>query len=205
MKFFRILALLSCLLAFCSAVHGQTRNGFDLNDASVPPDQIRRGGVPRDGIPSIDNPEFISAGDAEFLRDKDRILGVFRNGIAKAHPIKILDYHEIVNDSFGDEAIIVSYCPLCFTGMVLSAVAADLNFTFGVSGLLYNSDVLRYDRQTGSLWSQVLSKAISDPLKGVTLTYLPASHTTWRDWSARYPGTLVLSTDTEIFRASDRE
>ena len=200
MKFFRKLALLTCLLTFCSVVHSQTKNGFDLSDASVPADEIMRGGVPRDGIPSIDNPKFVTADDADFLRGKDRILGVFRNGIAKAYPIRILDYHEIVNDHFGDQAIVVSYCPLCYTGMVFSAQAADSNLTFGVSGLLYNSDVLLYDRQTGSLWSQILSVAISGPLKGVTLTSLPASHTTWRDWSARHPGTLVLSTDTGFRR-----
>lgn len=189
-------ALLFCLLVFCLPVHGQTKNGFDLSDASVPPNQIMQGGPPRDGIPSIDKPKFLAADDAQFLRDKDRILGVIRNGIAKAYPIRILDYHEIVNDHFGDEAIIVSYCPLCYTGMVFSAQAAGNELTFGVSGLLYNSDVLLYDRKTGSLWSQVLSKAITGTLKGVKLTSLPASHTTWRDWSARHPDTLVLSTDT---------
>jgi len=192
--------LLFVLLILCSAAEAQTLNDFDVSKASVPADQIRRGGVPRDGIPSIDNPKFITAGDADFLKDKDRVLGVFRNGVAKAYPIRILDYHEIVNDHFGDEAIVVSYCPLCYTGMVFSAVATDFNFSFGVSGLLYNSDVLLYDRQTGSLWSQVLSKAISGPLKGVTLPSLPASHTTWRDWSERHPDTLVLSTDTGFRR-----
>ena len=192
--------LLIVFLVTCSAAHAQTKNGFDLRDASVPVDQIRRGGVPRDDIPSIDNPKFIVADDADFLKDKDRVLGVFRNGIAKAYPIRILDHHEIVNDHFGDEAVVVTYCPLCYTGMVFSAMAADFDFTFGVSGLLYNSDVLLYDRQTGSLWSQVLSKAITGPLKGMTLPSLPAAHTTWRDWSARYPDTLVLSTDTGFKR-----
>ena len=192
--------LLIVFIAFFSAAHAQTKNDFDLSDASVPADQIRRGGVPRDGIPSIDNPKFIHADDTDFLKDKDRVLGVFRNGIAKAYPIRILDHHEIVNDYFGDEAIVVSYCPLCYTGMVFSAMTADFNFTFGVSGLLYNSDVLLYDRQTGSLWSQVLSKAITGPLKDMTLPSLPASHTTWRDWLKRYPDTQVLSTDTGFKR-----
>jgi hypothetical protein len=192
--------LLFALLILCSAAQAQILNDFDLSEAAVAADQIKRGGVPRDGIPSIDDPKFIVADDADFLKDKDRVLGVFRNGIAKAYPIRILDHHEIVNDHFGDEAIVVTYCPLCYTGMVFSAMAADLNFTFGVSGLLYNSDVLLYDRQTGSLWSQVLSMAITGPLKGMTLPSLPTSHTTWRDWSERYPDTLVLSTDTGFKR-----
>jgi hypothetical protein len=161
MKAIRKSVSLLCIFVLCTVVHAQTKNGFDLGDASVPIDQIRHGGVPRDGIPSIDNPKFIDAADADFLRGKDRILGVFRNGVAKAYPIKILDYHEIVNDHFGDEAILVSYCPLCYTGMVFSVQGNDVAFDFGVSGLLYNSDVLLYDRETGSLWSQILSKAIT--------------------------------------------
>jgi hypothetical protein len=192
--------LFLCLLIFVAAAHGQSRNGFDLSEASVPAEKIKRGNVRRDGIPSIDNPKFVDAENANFLKDRDRVLGVFRNDIAKAYPIKILDQHEIVNDHFGEEAIVVSYCPLCYTGMVFSVQAEDFNFTFGVSGLLYNSDVLLYDRQTGSLWSQVLSKAITGPLKGATLPSVPASHTTWRDWSARFPDTLVLSTDTGFRR-----
>lgn len=196
MRSIKQIVLAFCLFIIGSVADGQTRNGFDISDATVPTDQIRRGGVPRDGISSIDDPKFIGVDDADFLKEKDRVLGVFRNGIAKAYPIRILDHHEIVNDSFKDEAIVVSYCPLCYTGMVFSAQATDFNFSFGVSGLLYNSDVLLYDRQTGSLWSQVLSEAISGPLKGTTLPSLPASHTTWRDWFSRYPDTLVLSTDT---------
>lgn len=196
MKTLKYPGLLLCLLAFVSIAYGQTKNGFDLSDASVPVDQIRGGGVSRDAIQAIDNPKFVSASDAGFLKSKERVLGVFRNDVAKAYPIRILNYHEIVNDSFGDEAIVVSYCPLCYTGMVFIAQAADFKLTFGVSGLLYNSDVLLYDRQTDSLWSQIMSKAITGPLKGLTLSSLPASHTTWRDWAERHPDTLVLSTDT---------
>jgi hypothetical protein len=196
MKLVKKPGLLFFLLVFVSTAYGQSKNGFDLDDASVPVDQIRRGGVPRDGIPAIDNPRFMTAGKADFLKDKDRVLGVSRNGIAKAYPIRILDYHEIVNDLFGDEAIVVSYCPLCYTGMAFSAQAAEFNFTFGVSGLLYNSDVLLYDRQTGSLWSQIMSEAITGSLKGTTLLSLPVSHTTWRNWAERHPDTLILSTDT---------
>ena len=200
MKHIKQFVLAQCLLILISAAHAQTRNGFDLSESIVPAGKIKRGSVPRDGIPSIDNPKFVSAENADFLRGRDRVLGVFRNGIAKAYPTKILDHHEIVNDYFGDEAIVVTFCPLCYTGMVFSAQAVDFNFTFGVSGLLYNSDVLLYDRRTGSLWSQVLSKAISGPLRGVTLPLVPSSHTTWRHWSARYPDTLVLSTDTGFRR-----
>ena len=179
-----------------AALPATSRNGFDYSDALVPADEIVWGGVPRDGIPSIHEPKFVAADDAKFLRDKDRILGVVRNSIAKAYPIRILDRHEIVNDRFAAEAIVVTYCPLCFSGMAFTAQIDGIDLQFGVSGLLYNSDVLLYDFRTESLWSQIMSKAISGPLKGVEIAAIPTAHTTWRDWRDRHPNTLVLSTDT---------
>jgi len=187
------------LLLFTSA-EAKKKNGFELDDAAVPVDEIRRTGVRRDGIPSIDEPKFVTADDADFLRDDDRVIGVFRNGLAKAYPIRIMDHHEVVNDEFDGEAILVTYCPLCYTGMVFSAQAKDFGLKFGVSGLLYNSDVLLYDRSTASLWSQIMNKAITGPLKGMTLPAVPASHTTWRHWRTKYPATTVLSTDTGFRR-----
>lgn len=185
---------------FSVASHAERKNGFDLSDSLIPAEKIHRGGVPRDGIPSIDAPRFIEPAAAGFLRDKDRVIGVYRNGIAKAYPIRILNWHEIVNDVFADEAVVISYCPLCNTGMVFSAQGVGAQIKFGVSGLLYNSDVLLYDRLTGSLWSQMMGKAVSGKLKGVNLTLLTSSHTSWREWRERYPQTLVLSKETGFRR-----
>ncbi len=185
--------ILGSLLLLSAASYGQSKNGFDLTDSLVPANEIRSGGLPPDEIPSIDEPTFVAAEDASFLRDRDRVIGVSRNGIAKAYWIGILEWHEIVNDVFGDEAVLISYCPLCNTGMVFSVKNPNVRFTFGVSGLLYNSDLLLYDRQTNSLWSQIMGQAIAGPLKGVTMKLLPSSHTTWRDWRDRYPDTLVLT------------
>ena len=184
------------LLAALSTAIAQTKNGFDLADALVPVDEILWGGVKRDGIPSISQPIFISASDAKFLSKKDRVLGVYRNGIAKAYPIRILDRHEVVNDKFADEGVIVTYCPLCFSGMAFSISTDSIARTFGVSGLLFNSDVLLYDHQTGSLWSQIRSQAISGALRGTEIRPVVTAHTTWPDWLSRYPDTQVLSTDT---------
>jgi len=171
-------------------------NGFDYSDALVPSDEIAWGGVPRDGIPPIHEPRFVAADDAGFLRGKDRVLGVSRNGVAKAYPIKIMDRHEVVNDRFAEESIVVTWCPLCYSGMSFAVQFGEQNLTFGVSGLLYNSDVLLYDYRTGSLWSQLLSLAISGPLKGYKIPAVPTAHTTWQDWQRRHPDSLVLSTDT---------
>ncbi|MBN4079511.1 DUF3179 domain-containing protein [Beggiatoa alba] len=175
-------------------------NGFDLSNALVPIAQIKHGGPGRDDIPAISDPRFISASQADFLNDNDRILGINLNGETKAYPIRILNYHEIVNDRFGNDsdntAVLVSYCPLCGTGMAFLAARNGEDFDFGVSGLLYNSDVLLYDRQTESLWSQIRKQAVAGPLKGQHLEQIPLEHTRWSDWRARYPHTRVLSQDT---------
>ena len=192
------------MLAMDIACAAESRNGFDYSDALVPVDEIVWGGVPRDGIPPIHDPKFIPAAEADFMRGKDRVLGVLRNGIAKAYPIRILDRHEVVNDKFGDESIVVTYCPLCLSGMSFVVQFGESDLKFGVSGLLYNSDVLLYDYRTGSLWSQLLSTSISGPLKGYRIPAIPTAHTSWRDWQARYPDTKVLSTDTG-YRMNYRE
>jgi len=191
-----IVALVWALLGGSASLAAESRNGFDYSDALLPADEIHWGGVPRDGIPAIHQPKFVVAAEADFLQEEDRVLGVVRNGTAKAYPIKILDRHEVVNDRFGDESIVVTYCPLCFSGMAFAVQFGDIDLKFGVSGLLYNSDVLLYDTRTGSLWSQLLSTAISGPLKGNQIPAIPTAHTTWRDWQKRHPETLVLSTDT---------
>jgi len=171
-------------------------NGFDLSNTSIDAAKIRHGGPAKDGIPAIDRPKFISAADASFLQDNDRVLGLSINGISKAYPIRILNYHEIVNDFLADKAVAITYCPLCGSGMAFDANIKDENTTFGVSGLLYNSDVLLYDRQTQSLWSQLLAEAISGKHNGARLKPLVITHTSWSDWSRQYPDTLVLSTET---------
>lgn len=173
-----------------------TKNGFELDGALVPENEIKKGGPPRDGIPSLDRPKFIGADDARYLKGKDRVLGVFRNGEGRAYPIRILNYHEIVNDVVAGEPVAITYCPLCGSGTAVAAEIDGRTFEFGVSGLLYNSDVLMYDRQTGSLWSQLMNQSISGPMKGRRLSMIPVSHTTWREWTSRYPETKVLSNKT---------
>jgi len=174
----------------------RTYNGFNLGRATVPKDEIHAGGPPRDGIPSIDEPRFVEPADANFLEPGDRVMGVDYNGVSKAYPIRILNWHEIVNDRFNGESVVISFCPLCGTGMVFSAEVDGRDLAFGVSGLLYNSDVLLYDRHSLSLWSQIKSEAVSGAYAGTKLKHLPASHTNWRDWRERHPDTLVLSTQT---------
>jgi hypothetical protein len=200
---------LSCVVAgtwaVSAALHAAGLNGFDLTGALVPQDAIHQGGPPKDGIPAIDRPDFVTAREAAFLRPDDRILGVARNGLAKAYPIAILNWHEVVNDRFESEPVVVTFCPLCGTGTAHSARADGMDLQFGVSGLLYNSDVLLYDRQTQSLWSQLMSTAIAGPHKGKRLASLPISHTSWAKWRKDHPGTLVLSPATGFPRDYGRD
>ena len=206
MKPLRTIFLASALLlATTAAAFAQTKSGFDLNGALVPTAQIESGGPPKDGIPAIDRPKFMAADDVGFLQGNDRVLGVARNGIAKAYPVRIMSWHEIVNDTFGAEHIAVTFCPLCGTGIAYLSEAGGKPLSFGVSGLLYNSDVLVYDRQTQSLWSQILAQAVSGPLKGSKLMTVALTHTNWADWKRRHPNTQVLSTDTGFARDYTRD
>lgn len=200
----RNITLIGCtvfaLLVGSANAGAATMNGFDLDGALVPTEEILSGGPPKDGIPAIDKPVFVKASQARSLRDDDRVLAITRNGISKAYPIRIMNWHEIVNDQFGGEGIAITYCPLCGSGIAFKADVAGKSLKFGVSGLLYNSDVLLFDRQTQSLWSQILAKAVTGPMKGSNLTAIPITHTSWADWRKRKPDTLVLTEETGFRR-----
>jgi hypothetical protein len=178
----------------------EEKNGFDLSEALIPANQIFHGGPGKDGIPAIHAPKFVTARQADWLQSEDRVLGLELGGIAKAYPVPILNWHEIVNDKMGDQAVVISYCPLCGTGMAFSAQVKDRTLRFGVSGLLYNSDVLLYDLETGSLWSQLMRQAIAGAFQGTELTLLALEHTSWDRWRQNHPETLVLSLDTGYSR-----
>ena len=184
--------LIICLFVLVNTVAAETKNGFDLSGSLVPVEEVLRGGPPRDGIPSIDKPVFIKAAGAT-LAVNERVMGEHFKGIARANPIRILNRHEIVNDVFDQTGVVVSYCPLCGSGVVFLLPRSGGVSTFGVSGLLYNSDVLLYDRESESLWSQLMLKAISGQRRGEMLTLLAATYTTWSEWQKRYPDTLLLS------------
>ncbi len=208
---FRLLSILRHLLLLLvvgtagMAVSAQEMNGFNLKDSLIPVSQIHSGGPGKDGIPSIDKPDFVTAGFAAFLRNDDQVLGLVRGNVARAYPVRILNWHEVVNDRIGKDPVVITFCPLCGTGVAFAARVAGRELSFGVSGLLYNSDVLLYDRQTNSLWSQLLGQAISGPLKGQRLTLLPLTYTSWADWRKAHPATQVLSTNTGTVRPYQRD
>ncbi len=182
-------------------------SAWDFSRHSIPLSDILSGGPDKDGIPAIDRPRFVPASKASrtFLNDGDRIIALVVNGKKKAYPLKILNWHEIVNDSIGGRRVVVTFCPLCGTGMVFNAHAAGRSLNFGVSGLLYRSDVLLYDRQTESLWSQIKQEAVTGKLMGARLQLIPSTQTTWGAWEKQHPDTFVLSTQTGYNRDYQRD
>ena len=166
-----VLASLSFFSLFessASAVSGNTYEVITTDGVKhiVPLDKIRSGGPPKDGIPSIDNPKFVNANEAEFVSDNDVVIGLEINGEIKAYPLSILVWHEIVNDNVGDIPVAVTYCPLCFTNQVFERTIDGNEVEFGTSGKLYNSNLVMYDRLTESYWSQALGTAIVGELAG---------------------------------------
>jgi len=173
-------------------------NDFRFTHATIPTTEIFHGGPPRDGIPAILNPEFVSLAQAddEYMEDEDLLLSFTVDGITRAYPYRILNWHEVVNDRIGDVAFAVTYCPLCGTGVVFDRTINGVERTFGVSGLLYLDNVLMYDHQSESLWSQLLLKSVTGPMFRTRLEWLEGVRMTWKAWKERFPEGEVLSTDT---------
>ena len=167
----------------------------------IPLDKIKGGGPPKDGIPSIDNPVFAEIQDSQFMSDSDTVIGLYINGEARAYPLFILVWHEIVNDTVGGVPVAVTYCPLCYTNQVFERVIDGQEVEFGTSGKLYNSNLLMYDRLTDSYWSQALGLAVKGELTGHELNLVPFDVITWGDWKELYRDTLVLTTDTGHIRS----
>lgn len=198
---FRLTFALWTVAAGLNLAAAEHLNGFDLSNALIPPEAVRSGGPPRDGIPAIDRPSFDPASrPAPHLRDDDLVLSLALGSESRAYPLRILAWHEIVNDVIQGRPIAVTYCPLCGTAMVFDRRVGERVLDFGVSGLLYQSDVLIYDRQTESLWSQLAMKAVAGPLAGRSLVWLPSEHLTWKAWRQLHPDGRVLSTRTGFRR-----
>tara|TARA_R110001599_G_scaffold337686_1_gene556192 strand:- start:9167 stop:10084 length:918 start_codon:yes stop_codon:yes gene_type:complete len=172
-------------------------NGFDVNGGSIAAVDIYYNTEMRDDIPAIDTPHFLEGPERNgAISMDDPVLAIEYNGIAKAYPIQILDQHEVVNDRFNAKPVAITFCSLCGTGMVFATEKRGKTLTMAVSGLVYNNNVLLYDRGTGSLWSQVMMTAVTGPMKGEKLTRLLSSHTTWGRWLQSHPESLLLSRDT---------
>lgn len=168
---------------------------------SIPLDEIFDGGPGKDGIPSIDSPRFISAAEAKSeFKPEGLGLAVSLNGEARFYPYQILVWHELVNDQIGQTPVLVSFCPLCGSGLVFERTINGEAVEFGVSGKLHNSDLLMYDRKTDSLWQQILGEAVVGELTGTQLKQLDASVIPFKTFAEKFSTGRVLSKDTGFVR-----
>lgn len=175
----------------------------DFSRHSVAFDEILSGGPPKDGIPSIDDPEFVPLDQVD-LPDREPVVGVVLNGEAKAYPLRILMWHEIVNDEIGGVPVAVTYCPLCNTSIVFDRRVEGRTLEFGTTGKLRNSDLVMYDRTTESWWQQFLGEAIVGELTGTRLDTVPSRLESFANFAERAPDGLVQVPGDEGMRAYGR-
>jgi hypothetical protein len=174
----------------------------DFSKHTVPLSEIISGGPGKDGIPPLDRPTFQTLAEAAtWLRDQEPVIALEIAGEARAYPLQILIWHEIVNDIVGGVPVTVTFCPLCNTAIVFDRRLDGTVYDFGVSGNLRHSDLIMWDRQTESWWQQATGEAIVGELAGTRLTALPASIISWREFRNTWPGSTVLSRDTGFRRA----
>ncbi|MGD8969590.1 MAG: DUF3179 domain-containing (seleno)protein, partial [Anaerolineae bacterium] len=166
----------------------------DFTKHSVPYDEILSGGPPKDGIPAIDAPRFVSVEEAdEWLEPQEPVILVEVGDVEKAYPIQILMWHEIVNDVIGDTPVAVTFCPLCNTGIAFERTFDGQVLDFGTTGRLRFSNLVMYDRQTETWWQQATGEAIAGEFTGRRLTFVPAAMVAWEDFKEAHPDADVLS------------
>ncbi|MGF1647067.1 MAG: DUF3179 domain-containing protein [Kineosporiaceae bacterium] len=173
----------------------------NVNDPALPEPlidttEIVSGGPPPDGIPPIDDPQFLPVDEIDFLDDRESVVVLTVDDETRAYPVQILTWHEIVNDVVADRPVTVTYCPLCNSALAFDRRAAGRELTFGTSGRLYLSNLVMYDRQTESLWPQAQGRAVAGVLTGTELERLPVALVPWDRFRETFPDALVLTQDT---------
>lgn len=210
--FVATLALLSVIglssLGALSPAQGQSVSRWssewpntDFSVHSIEYDEILSGGPPKDGIPSIDNPKFVPVAAADNLAPTEPVIGLTVAGEARAYPLRILTWHEIVNDVIGGKPVTVTYCPLCNSAIVFDRTLDGEVLEFGTTGKLRNSDLVMYDRTTESWWQQFLGEAIVGEMTGKKLKMLPSRLESWERFAARHPEGLVLVPNDDNIRS----
>ena len=164
----------------------------DFTKRSVEWNEILSGGPPKDGIPAIDEPRTIPVSKVHNLADSEPVVGLILNGQARAYPLRILTWHEIVNDQLGGVPVTVTYCPLCNSSIVFDRRLDGKVFDFGTTGKLRHSDLVMYDRQTESWWQQFLGEGIVGAMTGKQLTVIPSRLESFADFKKRAPDGDVL-------------
>lgn len=208
-KFVRSLLWLfvtTSLFAQCSSgseatVPRPSGGGSNTNDWLIPSGSVFDGGPGKDGIPALSNPVFLPLPDISYLNDNDLVLGIKFGEEVRLYPHPILDWHEIINDRIESHNIAITYCPLTGTGIGWERNLNGHETTFGVSGLLYNTNLIPYDRATDSNWSQMLLKCVNGALIGTKIETYQVIETTWASWKVMYPDAKVVSDNTGFTRS----
>ena len=177
----------------------------DWSKHSIEYHDLLSGGPPRDGIPPIDQPKFIENQlAAQWLKPNDPVIALEINGDARAYPLQILTWHEIINDFVGEIAVTITFCPLCNSAIVFKRNHQGITYDFGTSGLLRHSDLVMYDRQTESLWQQFTGEAIVGVMTGEQLMMIPSGLIGFEQFQAAYPAGKILSKETGYSREYGR-
>jgi hypothetical protein len=183
----------------------QSQFTTDFSKHSVLYNEILSGGPPKDGIPAIDHPKFISIGEADtWLKPVEPVVLVQVGDDARAYPLQVLTWHEIVNDTVGGTPLVVTFCPLCNTAIAFERAVDGRILDFGTTGRLRFSNLIMYDRPTETWWQQATGNAIAGALIGTQLAFHPASIISWADFKASNPNGKVLSRDTGFSRPYGR-
>lgn len=172
----------------------------DFSQTTINLSDIRDGGPRRDGIPPIDNPEFVPVAEADHLSPQDPVMSFTFNGETRAYPLRVMTFHEIVNDEVGGHPVSVTYCPLCNAAIVFDRELDGEILDFGTTGKLRNSDLVMYDRQTDSWWQQFSGESITGSYAGQELTMLPSQLISFERFAAANPDAMVLADPSRFSR-----
>lgn len=179
---------------------GSGNGGSGSNDWLIPQNLVFDGGPGKDGIPALENPKSLSIDRIDFLSDDDLVLGFSHDNKVQAYPHAILDWHEIINDDMNGKKVAVTYCPLTGTGIAWDRMVDGKETTFGVSGLLYNTNLIPYDRLSDSNWCQISLKCVNGSLIGKTAESFHLIETSWKTWKEMFPNSAVVSSITGFNR-----
>lgn len=192
---YSISSLLFVIILSCDSVESNSTN---INDSKwlVPKNEVYDGGPGKDGIPALESPELSSIENISYLEEEDLVIIFEQGSNIRIYPHQILDWHEIINDKIGNTAYSITYCPLTGSAICWDRVIGGNETTFGVSGLLYNSNLIPYDRATGSNWSQMLNKSINGVLISEQIVKYPIIETSWATAKNAYDNAEVVTTNT---------
>ena len=200
MKRFKIFFWTFLVIAFSISLGSCNSSG--PGEWLIPSDQVVDGGPGKDGIPSIDNPQFVPVSEANYVGDNRLVVGIKIDDVVRAYPHQMMDRHEIANDKIGNTSFALTYCPLTGTAIGWNRTIDSTTTEFGVSGLLFRNNLIPYDRNTDSEWSQMQLRAVRDRLAGQTIETVDVIETIWATWKQMYPNSEVLALESGVFSNS---